>query len=628
MKNSLLNIILVIIIFICNISIAFIGNVAKYPTTSLILYSSSLLLSYYLVFKILDKKKINKSFLTSSLFIVLTGICLRILFINYQLSNDVNRYAFEGMIQNKDVNPYIVPPEQLKDQYLNDPIYKGINHKNISAAYPPIAMLTFKYISKNSYSLSAYKYFFVLCDCIIILLLIQLLKYWKKPRFYLLLYSWNPIVLIYGAGEGHIDIYHMLYIVISLLLFEINKKSNNRKIKKISAISAFASLGLAVMTKYLSIIIFLFSITKKNIKYASFFFIPFLTFIFFAEKNIFQGLFTFSSKMAYNDFFPKIIRFIFDRNLIYFYSLIVVSFSGILIIWLLHQQNKIRGLLFAYLWLIFSLPCVHIWYLMPFVILLLKENVKSIYLFLVSIGTGFYVFAYELKYGIWKEFNIIWLLTYIPVLIYLYIETIKKSSIKIFPNENNLLKEIDIVIPVLNDNDALNRSLKSLIKAIQNLKNKYFIYNIIVVEGGDKKNSLQTTEKYNAKYINTNINGRGYQISLGIKEGKGDLVLILHSDTIIRNNKLNKFNEILKNNHNIGWGILGHHYDKRTLKMRLIEILNFIRFNFLGIAFSDQGIFVKKDILNKEGNFPEVPLMEDIELSLKLFLFHLKLLLS
>ncbi len=66
------------------------------------------------------------------------------------------------------------------------------------------------------------------------------------------------------------------------------------------------------------------------------------------------------------------------------------------------------------------------------------------------------------------------------------------------------------------------------------------------------------------------------------------------------------------------WGILGHDYDKQSIRMGMVRRMNRLRFNCSSIAFGDQGIFVRRSTLTDAGGFPEMPLMEDVELSLRL----------
>jgi len=38
-----------------------------------------------------------------------------------------------------------------------------------------------------------------------------------------------------------------------------------------------------------------------------------------------------------------------------------------------------------------------------------------------------------------------------------------------------------------------------------------------------------------------------------------------------------------------------------------------------GLVYGDQGLFVRKEIFDQQGGFPEIPLMEDFEFSRRLF---------
>jgi GT2 family glycosyltransferase len=51
---------------------------------------------------------------------------------------------------------------------------------------------------------------------------------------------------------------------------------------------------------------------------------------------------------------------------------------------------------------------------------------------------------------------------------------------------------------------------------------------------------------------------------------------------------------------------------------RAVSLLNAFRARFLGISFGDQGQYVRTEVLDRMGGFPELDLMEDVELSLRL----------
>ena len=209
------------------------------------------------------EKKMWEEFLFSTTGILIISVVLRIAFISYPLSDDVNRYAWEGLIQNSGINPYLRSPEEFSAEFTYDPIYHGINHKNSPTIYPPLSLLIFRGISSVIYTihwppstvLFAYKTFFIICDLLVVIVLAQLLKAWRKNPYWLTLYAWNPLVILYGSGEGHIDILQNVFIALTLLHFSKYRAS---------FIAGFFFLGCAVMSKYLSIILLPFVITREN----------------------------------------------------------------------------------------------------------------------------------------------------------------------------------------------------------------------------------------------------------------------------------------------------------------------------------------------------------------------------
>jgi len=52
--------------------------------------------------------------------------------------------------------------------------------------------------------------------------------------------------------------------------------------------------------------------------------------------------------------------------------------------------------------------------------------------------------------------------------------------------------------------------------------------------------------------------------------------------------------------------------------MRMVNHLNTLRASLFGISFGDQGQFIRRDSLPAIGGLPQLPLMEDVELSLRL----------
>ena len=573
-------------------------------------------------------------FLFSTTGVVAIAIVVRMAFFSYPLSDDVNRYAWEGLIQNSGVNPYLHSPEEFSTEFTYDPIYRGINHKDFTTIYPPLSLLIFRGISAVFYTahwppstvLLAYKIFFIVCDILVVLVLAQLLKEWGKAPCWLALYAWNPLVILYGSGEGHIDILQNVFIALTLLHFCKYQESFK---------AGFFFLGCAVMSKYLSIVLLPFVVTRKNFRNLWMFFIPFLCFLFYWSSKIFTSLVTFAHKFHYNDVFPRFVRLTFDSPLS---NLVCMSIflSGLVWVWLLKNDAPERAMGLSWMWTILCLPTVHPWYLMSVVIFLLHSPSRSWFMLSATMGLNFWVYNHLDQVGNWVEFPWLFYGTYLPFLVTI-IYDFGRVNLPWYSGYRSPAT-LDIVVPTLDEGGRLRNFLDELRDSIERLRASSTLttaghssdghgdgekvqlpkVRIYVVDGGSRDNTVRIAAEYNTEIIKTNSASRGHQFLTGIQAGKGEVILMLHADAMVNEGVLEKLFLALRTFPTIQWGILGHSYDTPTLKMRAIELSNRLRFALTGIAFGDQGIFVRRHLLNTVGGMPSHRLMEDVELSLRL----------
>ena len=92
-----------------------------------------------------------RKWLLSTSGIVTISILFHLLFIAYPISRDVNRYAWEGMIQNKGVNPYHHSPAEFESEFAADPVFQGIPNKDGVSVQAPMTLLLFRALSFFSY---------------------------------------------------------------------------------------------------------------------------------------------------------------------------------------------------------------------------------------------------------------------------------------------------------------------------------------------------------------------------------------------------------------------------------------------------------------------------------------------
>ena len=86
---------------------------------------------------------------------------------------------------------------------------------------------------------------------------------------------------------------------------------------------------------------------------------------------------------------------------------------------------------------------------------------------------------------------------------------------------------ISVVIPVLNESKTIRRCLTRLREQVQP-------HEIVVVDGGSRDHTLDIVDTFpKVKWLRCATAGRGAQMNQGATVAKGDILLFLHSDTLL-----------------------------------------------------------------------------------------------
>ena len=123
------------------------------------------------------------------------------------LSDDINRYIWDGRVQAAGINPYRYIPTASELEALRDPlIFPNINRSNYAPTiYPPVAQMLFLAANRIGGSVFAVKLVFVTIEAAGIGALIFILRAAGRPPEQILLYAWHPLPLWEIAGSGHVD---------------------------------------------------------------------------------------------------------------------------------------------------------------------------------------------------------------------------------------------------------------------------------------------------------------------------------------------------------------------------------------------------------------------------------------
>ncbi len=562
---------------------------------------------------------LNDSGKKSIFFIIGIALTARLMIFPQSPSDDVYRYLWEGKLIAKGISPYIFPPSatELKAIAATYPFHGSINHPGITAAYPPLILFLFSLISTLTSSLYTLKATLLFFDIGSIFLLFTILKKRKINLRWALFYAINPLILYSFAGDGHFDSIQTFFLLAALWCHD------NKKRRLI-----FIFAGLAVQAKYVAIVAVPFLIDRDNIKFVPVLILtimlPYLPFLSEKPLAVFDGIRQFEGNFAFNGSIFSFIRILAGNIKI---PGLICKFLFIFF-WLIgfyrlnnlkkniSKNDPVKGILFAFSCLIIFSPTIHIWYLcwiLPFAIIRSTTSwlILSLSACLYYITKSVAWYGGEWSMPIWAQ-TIEWIIFYLFFCFEMFY-VLKRNSVN--PASSAPLS-ISVLIPVLNEEDKIA-------DCIQSIQQDPAVSEIIVIDGNSKDNTRLIAETIGAKVIiNKNPmekgGGRGGQIVQGINVATGDIIAIVHSDIRINSKIFSEIKNVLTINTDISGGAAGSIYEAPDSKMKLIEFLNGLRAVFFGISFGDQiQFFRRKGVVDKK-LFPDIPLMEDIEFSIRL----------
>ena len=169
--------------------------------------------------------------------------------------------------------------------------------------------------------------------------------------------------------------------------------------------------------------------------------------------------------------------------------------------------------------------------------------------------------------------------------------------------------KLSVVVPVLNEEVNLSRITSSLRSVIEQG------HEVIIADGGSTDNTLTIAYEITDTVI-ISKKGRALQMNSGASIASGKVVLFLHADTLLPENVAEIISAAC-----VGrsfWGRFDVRLSNNKYVYRLIECMMNMRSSLTSIVTGDQAIFIEKGLFDRIGGFPEIALMEDIEISRRL----------
>ncbi len=163
-----------------------------------------------------------------------------------------------------------------------------------------------------------------------------------------------------------------------------------------------------------------------------------------------------------------------------------------------------------------------------------------------------------------------------------------------------------IIVPVLNEELVLADQLAHLSEQCA-----HHDCEVLIVDGGSKDNTVAIAERYGR--VLHSPRGRAIQMNTGAVAASGDVLLFLHADTRLPNNAFSVIEYALKSPHVVG-GAFRLCFDCAGWPYKLVAFTTNLRSRFSRIFTGDQAYFVRTTSFRAIDGYPELPLMEDLEI--------------
>lgn len=166
---------------------------------------------------------------------------------------------------------------------------------------------------------------------------------------------------------------------------------------------------------------------------------------------------------------------------------------------------------------------------------------------------------------------------------------------------------VSVIIPVLNEEHVIGETLARTRQAGE--------CELIVVDGGSTDQTVQFSTL--ADQVVVSPSGRATQLNAGAAAASGDYLFFLHADSRPPLGFDVEIANLLAPS-GVAAGCFRQHIDHSGWLYRQVERGNAWRVQLLGWIYGDQGLFLKRELFERLGGFPEMPLMEDLYFSKQL----------
>ncbi len=167
---------------------------------------------------------------------------------------------------------------------------------------------------------------------------------------------------------------------------------------------------------------------------------------------------------------------------------------------------------------------------------------------------------------------------------------------------------LSVVIPAFDAAATLARAMAALGDSAE----------VIVVDGGSSDDTAKLAARLGARVIRA-AKGRGSQLSAGAAQARGEWLLFVHADTCLECGWREAVEAFAADPANrTKAATFRFKLDHESIPARRLEKIVTWRAQSMGLPYGDQGLLIHRDFYREIGGFRSIPIMEDIDLVLRI----------
>jgi alpha-1,6-mannosyltransferase len=374
-----------------------------------------LLSPFYLVAGYIASRINNRRLLfTILLFAFLFRIIL--LFTAPTLSDDIYRYAWEGYLQTRGINPYLYAPSAPQLMPYRNEIWHFVNNKDVTAIYPPLSQLVNALVYLIFKSILGFKIAFMILDGMVIWGILNLLKLHSINRCNIIFYTWSPLVVVEIAGSGHSDV-----LVVGMILWSAVLCLSNRPLKSVPFLAG------AILSKIYPLL--MVPLFLRRIPYRHWLWLPPAVLLGYlpylkASQGLFSALSYYKEKWRFNGFLFEVLSRTLSSE-VAVERLVLVVMGVLITLSLTKLDDLLRQLYWLTGGLLLLVPTLFPWYVVWIIPFLCFFPNPAWMLFSFSSALSYYVLIDWWSLGIWRQNDLFLALEYYPFFGLLFFSVIK-----------------------------------------------------------------------------------------------------------------------------------------------------------------------------------------------------------